>query len=315
MISVIIPVYNVEKYLNNCVKSVIGQSYKDLEIILVDDGSTDNSGIICDFLKEKDNRIIVIHKKNGGLSSARNAGLSIASGDYILFIDSDDTIDSNMIKVMYNTLIKNNSDIVICDYQRIKNEEPKVCDINNFKVENMNYDDLWVEIFGHLNNSSCNKMYRKDLMNNIFFKEGIIHGEDLLFNLDYLSNCKKGTKINCKFYHYYIRENSITKAAFNKNNFNEILVKDFALEIIKNRYPSQIKNAQKFCFRARMNVLRSIYKSNYESEYQEEVDTLKSYIKKNYSNVKNNLKFKEKVEFFLFFNLKKLYKEMIKFVG
>lgn len=315
MISVIVPVYNVEKYLNNCVKSVLGQSYKDLEIILVDDGSTDDSGLICDFWKEKDNRINVIHKKNGGLSSARNAGLSIANGNYIMFVDSDDTIDSNMVNVMYDTITENSSDIVICDYQRIKNEKPKVCDVNNFEIETMNYDDLWEEIFGHLNNSSCNKMYKKELMNNISFKNGIIHGEDLLFNLDYLSNCKKGTKINCKFYHYYIRENSITKAPFSKNCFNEIVVKDYALEIIKNRYPLQIKNAQKFCFRARMNVLRSIYKSNYEDKYQEEVVALKSYIKKHYSNVKSNLKFKEKVEYFLFFNFKKLYKEMIKFVG
>ena len=101
-ISIIIPVYNVEKYLRRCLNSIINQTYKDIEIILVDDGSTDNSGKICDEYKEKDNRIVVIHKENGGLSDARNAGIDIAKGKYIGFIDSDDFADIRMYEIIYN---------------------------------------------------------------------------------------------------------------------------------------------------------------------------------------------------------------------
>ena len=110
-ISVIVPVYNVEKYLTKCVDSIMNQTYKDLEIILVDDGSTDNSGKICDEYVKKDKRFKVIHKKNGGLSDARNVGIKNSTGEYLSFIDSDDYIDNDMIECLYNACIKNNADI------------------------------------------------------------------------------------------------------------------------------------------------------------------------------------------------------------
>ena len=116
LISIIIPVYNVEKYLAKCVESVINQTYKKIQIILIDDGSTDNSGKICDDFKLKDNRIEVIHKKNGGLSDARNAGLKIVKGDYIGFIDSDDYIEKDMYETLLCLLIENNADISIVSF-------------------------------------------------------------------------------------------------------------------------------------------------------------------------------------------------------
>lgn len=115
-ISVIVPVYNVEKYLSQCLDSIIHQTYKNLEIILVDDGSTDSSGLICDNYSQKDKRIKIIHKCQGGLSDARNAGLKIATGEYISFIDSDDFIDKNMYSILINNTQKYNSDIVWFNY-------------------------------------------------------------------------------------------------------------------------------------------------------------------------------------------------------
>ena len=116
MISIIIPVYKVEKYLDKCIKSIVSQTYSNLEIILVDDGSTDNSGMICDKYKEKDKRIIVIHKKNGGLSDARNAGIKIFTGECVTFIDSDDYVSSNMIMSMLDVLEKTSSKLVQCEF-------------------------------------------------------------------------------------------------------------------------------------------------------------------------------------------------------
>lgn len=123
MISVIIPVYNVEEYLERCVNSVLKQTYNDLEIILVDDGSTDNSGKICDELKNKDDRIIVIHKENQGLSASRNIGIEKATGEYITFVDSDDYILEDMYETLYKNLIRNDADISMCKYQYVKEQQ------------------------------------------------------------------------------------------------------------------------------------------------------------------------------------------------
>lgn len=125
LISVIIPVYKVEKYINRCVESVLVQNYHNIEVILVDDGSPDNCGIICDRYADKDSRVKVIHKTNGGLSDARNAGLNIATGQYICFIDSDDYIEKDMLKDMYDNIVRTGADITICNYCAVDNEGHK----------------------------------------------------------------------------------------------------------------------------------------------------------------------------------------------
>ena len=122
LISVIVPVYNVEKYLKKCVNSITSQTYENLEILLVDDGSTDSSGQICNEFEKNDARIKVIHKKNGGLSDARNAGLDRAKGQYYAFIDSDDYIQDNTIEIMLNAVKKNKSEIAICNMIRFLEE-------------------------------------------------------------------------------------------------------------------------------------------------------------------------------------------------
>lgn len=126
LISVIVPIYNVEKYLTKCIESIINQTYENLEIILVDDGSPDNCPIICDEYAKRDSRVKVIHKKNGGLSDARNAGLDIATGEYIMFIDSDDFVEIDMMESMMNNMIDNNVDLVVCNIKYIYDNSEKV---------------------------------------------------------------------------------------------------------------------------------------------------------------------------------------------
>ena len=127
LISIIVPIYKTEKYLDRCIKSIINQTYKNLEVILVDDGSPDRCGVICDKWAQKDKRIKVIHKENGGVSDSRNAGLDIANGEYIGFVDSDDYIHKDFIKILYNLCKENNSDISVCETFKTDKDE----DINN----------------------------------------------------------------------------------------------------------------------------------------------------------------------------------------
>ena len=130
-VSIIIPVYNVEQYLERCLETVVNQSYKGLEIILVDDGSTDGSGKICDKYKELDERIVCIHKENGGLSSARNAGVNIATGEYFVFVDSDDWVSIRMVETLTKALQKNNSDIVCCEFYNVSDSTLAVSDFSS----------------------------------------------------------------------------------------------------------------------------------------------------------------------------------------
>lgn len=131
LISIIIPVYNVEKYIGKCIDSLIKQKYDNLEIILIDDGSSDNSGEICDKYAKKDKRIKVIHKKNSGQADSRNIGISKASGKYIGFVDSDDYIDKDYYNRLYKTLVKNNADVVTCKYQNVYNDDYRKEEIGN----------------------------------------------------------------------------------------------------------------------------------------------------------------------------------------
>ena len=131
LISIIIPVYKVEKYLEKCIKSVLDQTYKNLQIILVDDGSPDNCGNICDNYAKIDNRIEVIHKANGGLSEARNVGLKVARGEYIGFVDSDDYVSNEMFENLYNTLISNDVDVSICNFYTVINNKNIIKNADN----------------------------------------------------------------------------------------------------------------------------------------------------------------------------------------
>lgn len=223
-ISIIIPVYNVEKYLNRCVDSVLKQTYKNLEIILVDDGSTDCSGKICDSIKEKDCRVNVIHKQNGGLSSARNAGLDVATGDFIGFIDSDDWVTEDMYEYLLGLFNKYEVEIVSCSYILASDKKQK---INNRNVSESLYnrnDALYYYLYSGIFNrrtdySVCKKLYKKECFKNIRFPEGRLY-EDMATNFQILKNCKRYIISTKKCYYYYQNSVSITRKKVNYNHFD-----------------------------------------------------------------------------------------------
>lgn len=215
LISIIVPVYNVETYLEKCVNSIINQTYKNLEVILIDDGSTDSSGIICDEIARKDSRIKVIHKKNFGVSAARNLGLDNANGEYIGFVDSDDWIEPNMYELLYREIEENNSDIAICDVF-LEKEFIEVHKVISQNKNIFNKDEIFEMLLDNNGfNWLCNKLFKKDLFNDVRIDPRIHMGEDILCVCQCISKGSTFTYISEPLYHYLIREDSACNDKFN----------------------------------------------------------------------------------------------------
>lgn len=214
LISIIIPIYNVEEYLKKCVDSVLNQTYTSLEIILVDDGSPDQCGKICDEYEKKDDRIVVIHKKNGGLSDARNYGLHVCKGKYVVFLDSDDYITENCIEQMYRALKLNDADMSICNFSYV-NELGEVCAQQGISpIESVVYDSsvvfsckatseyywYWVVAW--------NKMYSRKLLSDMEFRVGKLHEDEFFFN-ELFAKKFKIAGVKNSLYYYLQRTGSI----------------------------------------------------------------------------------------------------------
>lgn len=220
-ISVIVPIYKVEDYLHRCVESIINQTYTNLEIILVDDGSPDNCSKICDEYAEKDSRIKVIHKKNGGLSDARNAGLLIATGEYISFIDSDDYIDINMYKSIITYMEKHDLDIAECGIKHVYSNKIKQDDKLDKSIHVFNSEDALKELMleRRLHQTVWNKLYKTKLIKNIFFEKGKIH-EDEFWTYKVFMNAEKIGFLDEYLYYYIHREGSIMAQGYSSKNLD-----------------------------------------------------------------------------------------------
>lgn len=228
LISVIVPIYKVENYLKKCINSIVNQTYNNIEIILVDDGSPDNCGIICDEYAKKDKRVKVIHKKNGGLSDARNYGIEASTGDYIIFVDSDDYISKNMCEILIKNALKYDADIISCNYKEIysdnnrekinKQSIKKELEIyNNLEVIYKYFFDYTIDI-----NVVWNKLYKRKIFfgnNCVRFPKGKLHEDDYtVCKLYYYAN--RIVIINDALYYYVRHCNSIT------GRFSEINILD-----------------------------------------------------------------------------------------
>lgn len=203
LISVIVPIYNVEKYLPRCVESLLNQEYKNLEIILVEDGSKDNCYSLCDEYQKKDNRIVVIHKQNGGLSSARNAGLDICKGDYVAFLDSDDYLDLKTYSVMLDFLVKENLDVVCCELSKVNNdaeiERLKFYDTGTILQGKQIAREILLDTMG---SQVVKGLYKKDLWKDIRFPIGLLY-EDIYTTFKVFAKAEKVGFIAEPFYKYY----------------------------------------------------------------------------------------------------------------
>lgn len=216
-ISIIVPIYKVEKYLPRCLDSILAQTFADFECILVDDGSPDNCGKICDEYAEKDSRIKVIHKANGGQSSARNAGLDIAKGDYIGFIDSDDWIEPNMYELLLNDLLHSGCDIAMCDFF-IHRRKKSISSIpGNKKI--MDADEIVKLSFSYQMLYSPIKLYNKRIFAEIRYPEDIKRNEDFFVFFSIIDKSQKMSFVRLPLYHYIFRESSITNSNFSESKY------------------------------------------------------------------------------------------------
>lgn len=311
-ISIIVPIYNVEKYLEKCIKSILNQSFKEFELILVDDGSPDNCGDICDKYLNLDNRVRVIHKKNGGLSSARNAGLKIANGEYVAFVDSDDWVRDIMYEKLYSIAQKGNADIVQCKYINAfdENIRPNIENDTNMEIIG-NYDALNNLYNGRYEETvvTWNKLYKRELFNRIEFPEGRIH-EDEFTTHKLLYKAKKIILYDKEMYYYRQTPNSIMNSKFNLKRFD-------LLEALKERsdFFNSINNKvlyrktiQKYIY-----VLISYYYRAEEGFNDKKMlkKLRNDYNSKFYEYLRNDeVKFKEKVMGSIFFISPFLYKKI-----
>lgn len=208
-VSVIVPVYNVEKYLDRCIESMVNQSYDNIEIILVDDGSTDKCSLICDFWKEKDARINVIHQINRGLSAARNAGLEVFNGEYVTFIDSDDYISYNYIEVLLELLLRCKADIAVANFRYIYEDNSGISkEANIYNTVKSGRDIILEERRGISYGISCAKLYKSALFENLRFPIGKYHEDEFVF-YEVMWQASKVVCTNKALYYYLQRSNSI----------------------------------------------------------------------------------------------------------
>ncbi len=248
MISVIIPVYNVEAQLNRCLESVKNQTYKDLEVILIDDGSTDNSGNICDQYSKIDKRFKTIHKKNEGVPSARNDGLKVASGQYIAFVDSDDYIELDMFSYLYDLICKYDADFSCCGVNRIfeKNGVPYRTEITSCGKDVIILDQEGAfesyQLYNGITPSIWNKLFKKEVFTNVRF-EYIRRFDDVRTMCDCIAESHRIVCGNEPKYNYVIRKTSITYSAFSDKSYDILYAVNKNYEVFKHRYPNN-KNAE-----------------------------------------------------------------------
>lgn len=237
MISVIVPIYNVEQYLSRCVDSLLAQTYRDFELILVDDGSPDNCGALCDDYATQDTRVRVIHKPNGGLSDARNAGLRIACGEYIAFVDSDDWVSPEYLEKLLNAVIETDADICECDIIRTATEYPQLPDIGpaaaavydpETAMEQLIRDSIFHQYV-------WNKLYKRHVIQDLLFPEGKTN-EDEFWTYLAFGRANKVARINSPLYFYFQRSTSIMGMAYSLKRLDALEAKGLRQDYIEHNF-------------------------------------------------------------------------------
>lgn len=274
LISIIVPVYNVERDLDRCVHSLVSQTYSHIELILVDDGSTDSSGSLCDKWAKKDTRIQVVHKKNGGLSSARNAGIDIAHGDFIGFVDSDDYVERDMYKEMLSCFTSEDVSFVCCGRfvhmgTEVKEEFSAAnrCEFDKEKLLKGLFLGKFIDV------SACDKLYRNSLFSTLRYPEGRT-SEDAAIILQIVERTYRAVHVGKSFYHYVFRSGSISKAAYSHANY-DVLTNCIEMRDWVERYnPSLTSYFNSYCCVQMAGVLQNMYispgaRKKWKNDYRE----------------------------------------------
>lgn len=297
LISVIVPIYNVQPYLNRCIDSLLNQTHKNLDIILVNDGSTDCCGEICDEYVKKDTRVKVIHKKNGGLSSARNAGLKLATGDYIGFVDSDDYIENDMYENLIEACLSNKCQVSSILAERV-DQHGNIKDsvvLNNNEMF-MPVKEYLKDILLHIGSVSvCTKLFNKSILEGVLFDESK-RNEDLLFMLEIIERISGIQNSNQIGYYYTIREGSISNQGFSKTIIDMVDNSIYTLNFVKEKHPNLSREAYRFLLFQHMVYILMIPRSEMNKRNNHYINTIKNIRKHYMSNIFNPyLKTREKL--------------------
>ena len=282
LISIIVPIFNVEKYIHKCINSIVDQTYRNLEIILVNDGSKDNCGAICDEYAQIDNRIKVIHKENGGLSDARNVAIDIVTGHYITFIDSDDFVEADYVEYLFKLIQKYSADVSICNINKTLEEKYTQENITNDiqhiyteqeAIEQMLYQKLF-------DVSACAKLYKAELFKTIRYPKGKYY-EDLATTYLVFDKCTKIVYGSLQKYIYIVRENSITTSQFSIKRMELIDIAEEMLNFISAKYPDIEKAAISKFISSNFQILLQTpkEKSLFVEEKRRIVNNIKKYRK------------------------------------
>ncbi|MFS0821564.1 glycosyltransferase family 2 protein [Bacillus sp. 1P02SD] len=295
-ISIIVPVYNVESFLQECIESILNQEFKDFELILVNDGSTDRSGNICDEYESKDNRVKVIHKENEGQSSARNRGIDAAKGSFIGFVDSDDWVNKQMFKVLYSNAIEQNADIIACNLKIFSKDGTSRLYYDNSSDFLYDKRSAMEELYKNekLTFSPCNKIYKKELLTDIRFKEGSIL-EDMDFAYRIIHQADTIYYSAQALYYYRFNENSTMRKVFSKKRLDEYEIRKDMYLFYQQHYPHIANEVYAEWFLTGLllyiNIKKYFKEETAKYRYLVHVDRkkLKPLIKDNYYNPKKRL--------------------------
>lgn len=307
LISVVLPIYNVKKYLNKCMNSVLKQTYKNIEIIMVDDGSTDGSGEYCEVLAGKDDRIIVYHKTNGGLSDARNYGIARSKGKYITCVDSDDYIDEDYVDYLFQLIVKYDTRMSICQH-RVVSEKNYIKDYGSFGDEKMSSVNCIERMLYHdiIDTSAWAKMYEKSLFDDIKYPKGKLYEDIATTYKLFIKSSSIAVGYESK-YNYIIRKTSIVNSEFNIGKFDLLDMTDKMAKDVKNEFPELMPAIVRRRVYARFSTLNQMLNIN---DYHNERKKIIDFIKKNRRYVLCNKRapFRDKLAIILLSINYKLYK-------
>ncbi|MDD5831769.1 MAG: glycosyltransferase, partial [Lachnospira sp.] len=261
LISVIVPIYNVEKYLARCVDSIVNQTYKNLEIILVDDGSPDRCPQMCDDYAKKDSRIKVVHKKNGGLSDARNAGIAVATGEYISFIDSDDYVSDDFFECLLDVMNKENSDIAECSVVKFYEDNRFDEFSDDLSVKTYDTQDAMSALIAEnpFHQHVWNKLYKTELVKDIPYAVGKLN-EDEFWTYRVFGRANKVARINKTMYYYFQRSSSIMGVGYNIRRLDALEGKANRQKYIENNFPDLSTQAKIDLYGSCMFAYQSVLK-------------------------------------------------------
>jgi glycosyltransferase involved in cell wall biosynthesis len=278
LLSIIVPVYNKAKFIDFCIQSILNQTLTDFELILINDGSTDDSGKKCDGFAETDTRVTVIHQRNQGVHAARNAGLQVASGVYIGFVDSDDVLDHTMYDVLVSNAIKHLADISMCGVRRVFPDKTQLFGGNGLTKLYNKDEGVTGLLNGEILLSNYDKIYKRKTVNDIRFEPALF--EDTLYNFEALKASKISVCDDKILYNYMIRDNSHSMDAFNQKYMNTLILTKKMLAICEAEMPGHIQEAKAFDFNTNMIVLNMILiesRRKHILDYQIVADNLSEY--------------------------------------